>query len=194
MIQHIEEHVLVRLAGAEALGIKGKRSSSGQRGAVPRNFSLGTHQMDLDQRATRNSRLALSLLSTHLHYSRAELKKSRNTQVQLSGHLIQAQEKERSRLASELHDDFSQRLALLALRLQITAKTLPDSSDTLKQTLDDFSRSVTELGDDLHSLSHQLHSSTLDTLGLVIEVSVSRVWRQARYRSRFHIQRYSAQR
>jgi signal transduction histidine kinase len=112
--------------------------------------------------------LALSLLATYLHYSRAELKKSRDLQVQLSGHIIDAQEKERSRLATELHDDFSQRLALLALGLDDTAETLPDSSDALKQRLGEFSQSVSELGEDLHSLSHRLHSSTLDTLGLVI--------------------------
>jgi signal transduction histidine kinase len=111
--------------------------------------------------------LALSLLATYLQYSRAELKKSRDTQVQLSGHLIKAQEKERSRLASELHDDFSQRLAVLALGLQNTAETPPDSPDTLKQTLDGFSQSVFELSDDLHTLSHRLHSSTLETLGLI---------------------------
>jgi signal transduction histidine kinase len=111
--------------------------------------------------------LSLALLATYLHYSRAELKKSRDAQVQLSDHLIKAQEKERSRVASELHDDFSQRLALLAFGLQITAETPPDSPDALKQTLDEFRQSVCELGDDLHSLSHQLHSSTLDTLGLV---------------------------
>ena len=112
--------------------------------------------------------LLLSLLAAYLQQSRAELKKSRDTQVQLSGQLIDAQEKERSRLASELHDDFSQRLALLAFGLQNTAEMLPDSPDTLKQTFDEFKQSVSELGDDLHNLSHRLHSSTLDTLGLVI--------------------------
>ncbi len=111
--------------------------------------------------------LSLSLLATYLHHSRAELKKSRDTQVQLSSLLITAQEKERSRLASELHDDFSQRLALLAFGLQNAAETPPDSPDTLKQTLDELRQSVSELGDDLHSLSHRIHSSTLDTLGLV---------------------------
>jgi signal transduction histidine kinase len=115
--------------------------------------------------------LALSLLATYLQYSRAELKKSRDAQAQLSGQLINAQEKERSRLASELHDDFSQRLALLAFGLQNTAETLPDSSSTAKQTLDEFRQSVCELGDDLHSVSHRLHSSTLDTLGLVAGLS-----------------------
>ncbi|MGC1832786.1 MAG: ATP-binding protein, partial [Candidatus Acidiferrales bacterium] len=114
---------------------------------------------------------ALSLLVTYLHYSRAELKKARDAQVQLSGHVIDAQEKERSRLASELHDDFSQRLALLALGLENTAETLPDSSNTLKQALYESRQSVVKLGDDLHNLSHQLHSSTLETLGLVAGLS-----------------------
>ncbi len=111
--------------------------------------------------------LSLALLATYLQHSRVELKKSRDAQVQLSDHLVKAQEKERSRVASELHDDFSQRLALLAFGLQNTAETFPDSPDALKQTLDEFRQSVCDLGDDLHSLSHQLHSSTLDTLGLV---------------------------
>jgi signal transduction histidine kinase len=115
--------------------------------------------------------LALSLLATYLQYSRAELRKARDAQVALGDHLITAQEKERSRLASEPHDDFSQRLALLSLGLQNTAETLPDSPDALKQRLDEFSQSVSELGEVLHSLSHRLHSSTLDTLGLVAGLS-----------------------
>jgi signal transduction histidine kinase/ABC-type uncharacterized transport system substrate-binding protein len=111
--------------------------------------------------------LLLVLLTTYLHFSRVELKKAHDAEVRLSRHLITAQENERSRLASELHDDFSQRLAVLAFGLQNTVETLPDSPDVLKQTLDEFRESVSELGEDLHSLSHRLHSSTLDTLGLV---------------------------
>jgi signal transduction histidine kinase len=111
--------------------------------------------------------VALAMLAAYLHFSRAELKKAHDAEVRLSRHLISAQEKERSRLASELHDDFSQRLAVLAFGLQNAADTLPDSRDTLKQTLGEFRESVGELGDDLHTISHRLHSSTLDTLGLV---------------------------
>src|SRR4029077_13641293 len=111
--------------------------------------------------------LALSLLAIYLQYSRAELRKSRDTQVQLSGHLIKAQEEERSRVASELHDDFSQRLALLGCELQITGETFPSSPDRLKQKLSEFRQSVSELGDDLHTISHRLHSSALKNLGLV---------------------------
>jgi signal transduction histidine kinase len=153
------------LASDKALGTKGTRSSSWERGAV-RELSVWERTKRIWVSGLLII-LALSLLAIYLHYGRAELKKSQDTQVQLSGHLIKAQEKERSRLAAELHDDFSQRLALLAFGLQDTAETLPDSSDALKQTLDKFRQSVSELGDDLHSLSHRLHSSTLDTLGLV---------------------------
>jgi signal transduction histidine kinase len=41
---------------------------------------------------------------------------------ELSGRLINAQEQERSRLARELHDDFSQRLALWRLALRTLRK------------------------------------------------------------------------
>ncbi len=119
----------------------------------------------------------------------AELRKAHDAEVRLSRHLITAQEEERSRLASELHDDFSQRLAVLAFGLQNTVETVSDSPEVLKQTLDGFRESVGELGDDLHSLSHRLHSSTLDTLGLVAGLkSLCKEFRwQTRYRSRFHI-------
>ncbi len=48
--------------------------------------------------------------------------------LELSGRLIRAQEDERSRLARELHDDFSQRLTVLGIDLQRAAaciSTLP---------------------------------------------------------------------
>jgi signal transduction histidine kinase len=111
--------------------------------------------------------LSLSLVAIYLQRSRAELKESRDAQLQLSGLLINAQENERSRLASELHDDFSQRLALLAFGLGGAVEMIPGPPDTLKQKLEDLMDSTRELGGDLHTVSHRLHSSTLDALGLV---------------------------
>jgi signal transduction histidine kinase len=75
--------------------------------------------------------------------------------------------KERSRLAGELHDDFSQRLALLAFELENLSEELPDSLPSGKQKLRELWSSVSEVGADLHTVSHHLHSSTLKTLGLV---------------------------
>ena len=71
--------------------------------------------------------LILASLTGYLLFKQKQLKLAREAQAQLSGMLINAQETERSRLASELHDDFSQRLALLALDLETAAEMIPQS-------------------------------------------------------------------
>jgi signal transduction histidine kinase len=108
----------------------------------------------------------LSAFAGYLQFSRKELRLARDAQMQLSGRLIDAQEKERSRLAAELHDDFSQRLALLALGLENASEALPDSPRTAKQQLQELINSAGELGADIHTVSHRLHSATLESLGL----------------------------
>jgi signal transduction histidine kinase len=111
--------------------------------------------------------LFLSALAAYLQFSRKQLRQARDAQLQLSGLLIDAQEMERSRLASELHDDFSQRLALLALGLENASEALPDSSQGAKRQLHELLNSASELGADLHTVSRRLHPSTLESLGLV---------------------------
>jgi signal transduction histidine kinase/ABC-type uncharacterized transport system substrate-binding protein len=111
--------------------------------------------------------LCLSTLAAYLQFNRKQLKQARDAQLLLSGLLINAQEMERSRLASELHDDFSQRLAVLALELDDLSETLPDSSQAAKRKLQELLNSASELGADLHTVSHRLHPSTLKSLGLV---------------------------
>jgi signal transduction histidine kinase len=111
--------------------------------------------------------LGLSILAAYLHFSRKQIKLVKDAQLHLSGLLINAQEKERSRIATELHDDFSQRIALLSLGLENVADELPDSSVTVKRQLQKLFDSASELGADIHTVSHRLHSSTLESLGLV---------------------------
>ncbi len=108
----------------------------------------------------------LLALAIYLQFSRRQLERARHAELELSGLLINAQEKERSRLASELHDDFSQRVALLALGLDNTFELVDDAPDLAKQKLHGLMDSASELGADLHTLSHRLHSSTLEKLGL----------------------------
>jgi signal transduction histidine kinase/ABC-type uncharacterized transport system substrate-binding protein len=115
--------------------------------------------------------LSLSALAAYLQFSRRQLKQSRDAQLQLSGLLINAQERERSRLASELHDDFSQRLAMLAMGLENAQESLTVSTDAAKEQLDELYKSASELGADLHTVSHRLHPSGLESLGLVSGVS-----------------------
>jgi signal transduction histidine kinase len=113
----------------------------------------------------------LSALAAYLHYGRQQLKLAKDKQRQLSGMLINAEEHERSRVASELHDDYSQRLALLALELENVSESLPPSALEANRQLHKLVNSASELGADLHTLSHSLHSSTLERLGLVHGVS-----------------------
>jgi len=111
--------------------------------------------------------LSLSALAIYLQFEQKQLRVARDAQMELSGLLIDSQEKERSRLAAELHDDFSQRLALLALGLENAEEALQDSPQSVRQQLHELVNSVSEIGADIHTVSHRLHSATLESLGLV---------------------------
>jgi signal transduction histidine kinase len=111
--------------------------------------------------------ISLSLLAWYIRSGRKQLKLAKDRQLSLSGMLISAQEKERSRLASEIHDDFSQRLALLALGLENAEEAIGTSPSEAVKQVHSLLNSASEIGADLHTLSHRLHSSTLEALGLV---------------------------
>lgn len=91
-------------------------------------------------------------------------KEMERQQREFKGLLINAHEQERSRLARELHDDITQRLARLAIDLGRVER----EDDPMKA--DDSRPSVREelirLSDDVHALSYQLHPSILEDLGL----------------------------
>jgi PAS domain S-box-containing protein len=84
----------------------------------------------------------------------------------VSGQLIEAQEKERSRIARDLHDDICQRLALLSVELSTARRSSNDSRETMKKSLLDIQNHCSEIAGDVQSLSHQLHSSKLEYLGI----------------------------
>ncbi len=88
----------------------------------------------------------------------------------ISGQLIEAQEKERSRIARDLHDDICQRLALLSMEIERANRTSTGSLAATKQNLEDIKKHCSEIATDVQSLSHQLHSATLDYLGVVAAV------------------------
>jgi signal transduction histidine kinase len=81
--------------------------------------------------------------------------------------LIEAQEKERSRIARELHDDICQRLALLVLELQQLEGNTPNlSAGEVGSRLNELGQQASEIMGDVQALSHQLHSAKLQILGL----------------------------
>jgi PAS domain S-box-containing protein len=85
----------------------------------------------------------------------------------LSSRLIKAQEEERSRVARELHDDLSQKVALLSIELDYAERHLATRDLDLTPTIQRARISAEDISEDIHRISHQLHPSRLDHLGLV---------------------------
>jgi signal transduction histidine kinase len=81
----------------------------------------------------------------------------------MSGQLISAQEEERSRLARELHDDITQRLAALAINTSIEERKVASPAAAVLRSVRE---GLMKLGEDVHALSYRLHPSTLMDLGL----------------------------
>jgi PAS domain S-box-containing protein len=95
----------------------------------------------------------------------SEIKRAQVQLQELAKRLMEAQEDERRRISRELHDDIGQRVALLAMELDLLQKAVPNEP-RLQERVERLRASAGELGTDLHALSHALHSSKLKHLGL----------------------------
>ena len=106
--------------------------------------------------------LILALIANLVERRRAE-RKAREVGKQL----LHAQEAERARIARELHDDITQRLA----RMSIDA----DSADSAKDPAAHISgmrEKLMDLSEDVHSLAYRLHPALLERLGLANALTV----------------------
>lgn len=92
-------------------------------------------------------------------------KKAEEAVHELSSKLINAQEKERARLARELHDGLSQNLALLSIQLSELGKA-PVNRNQIKHRVELLVREIELLATDVHRISHELHPAKLGQLGL----------------------------
>ena len=84
----------------------------------------------------------------------------------VSRRLIEAQEKERTRIARELHDDIGQRLALLTIELEQLRQNSPNLPAEVRDRFGELQKQTAEIASDVQSMSHQLHSSKLEYLGI----------------------------
>ena len=90
-------------------------------------------------------------------------KESEEALSDMTRKLVEAQEKERARIARELHDDINQRLAMLSLELE----ELQENPSEIQPRLKELRRQMAEVSNDVQALSHDLHSSKLEYLGVV---------------------------
>jgi signal transduction histidine kinase len=94
------------------------------------------------------------------------LRQTREGLRKLATKLLHAQEEERRRIAREMHDDWTQRLALLGIDIAKLEKHLgtPEKALLLLRAMQE---QLVGLSEDVHALSRQLHPSILEDLGLV---------------------------
>jgi PAS domain S-box-containing protein len=101
-----------------------------------------------------------------LRESEDALRKSHEEYRVLAQRLLTVQEAERRRLAREMHDDLTQRLAVMAIEVGKLERDLHDSPPLVTERLAAMREDMVKLSADIHAISRQLHPSILDDLGL----------------------------
>jgi PAS domain S-box-containing protein len=94
-----------------------------------------------------------------------ERKRSEEALREISGRLIAAQEEERRRVASELHDDVNQKMLLLSIGLEQLGQEIQKPLN-LRRRFQKLQIQAQEISADIDRLSYKLHPSKLDYLGL----------------------------
>ncbi|MHC9063319.1 PAS domain S-box protein [Nitrospira sp. CMX1] len=101
-----------------------------------------------------------------LYVKQRELERSQAKLEELTAKLLMAQETERRRLACELHDDITQRVATVAIDLQGIRSVTPGSEASLLAHVHQAGKMAEQITTDLQRLAHQLHPSLLEHVGL----------------------------
>jgi len=81
--------------------------------------------------------------------------------------IFDAQEKERSRIAKDLHDGVGQQISAIKLHFQNIASKILEVSPKLDKDLSKISLMITDVGDETRSISHQMMPKSLTQFGLV---------------------------
>jgi len=96
-----------------------------------------------------------------------ERKQAEEALASVSHKLIEAQEKERTRIARELHDDINQQIALATIEFE-GLKQRSGLDDEVRSCMSALCVRLSEIGKDVQAISHRLHSSKLEILGVVV--------------------------
>lgn len=105
-------------------------------------------------------------LTSEVESTAKELGRSQDELRALTASLLTSQEEERRRLARELHDDVSQRIAALDLDSNEVLRNLSNDPPLAEQKFQRVRARMRELSEDVRRLSHRLHPAALEDLGL----------------------------
>jgi PAS domain S-box-containing protein len=115
----------------------------------------------------------------------SERKRAEEALKYLGSRLIAAQEEERKRVARELHDDLSQRMAVLSIEMEQLGQRI-EKPFTLRRRFQRLQLQAQEIASDIHRLSYKLHPSKLDHLGLAAAVKSLCDGQNGKARIHFH--------
>ena len=118
------------------------------------------------------------------YYRIRHLKTENNRQKKFTEQLIESQENERRRIASELHDGLGQQILVIKNRLELTKLNIIDDPQTIDQ-LNEIQHNADRSIEDVRNISHNLRPVLLEKFGLTdavlnlcdqLEKSTSLAW------------------
>jgi PAS domain S-box-containing protein len=89
----------------------------------------------------------------------------------VSRRVIEAEERERNRIARDLHEDIGQRLALLAVEIEQLKTDPPNQTNEMLNRMDAVWKQILEVLTDVKASAHELHSPRLEYLGIAAVIS-----------------------
>jgi two-component system CheB/CheR fusion protein len=84
----------------------------------------------------------------------------------LTASLFSSQEEERRRVARELHDDISQKLALLEIDAQQVEPKIESNPVQARKELESLRTAIGDLSEEVRRISHGLYPSVIEDLGI----------------------------
>jgi PAS domain S-box-containing protein len=110
------------------------------------------------------------LMEERLKKSEVILRNNQRDLQRLAGGLIAVKEEELRRLSRELHDDLTQRLAVIAIeagKLELQMKTMEPPLGESIGKIAAIKEQLIKVSEDVHRISRQLHPTILEDLGLI---------------------------
>ncbi len=147
------------------------QTSNDEIGELSRSFDMMRKDLKKSleeiQRWSHDLEIKVQERTQELEDSYREIERKDAARSELIAKLFSAQEDERKRIARELHDETSQSLNGLVMRLEAALSLPGDSAPKMKEMLQDIKKLTINTIDNVHKIIFDLRPSLLDDLGLL---------------------------